>query len=148
MSAAWWSSTNMVTLPLRATDNLRCSACWHVPAVGRSAHHGCFPSSPAESPFQKKKPSPSQINKNNRQLQRKGALVVPASPGTYKHKHLGTNINLWGNTSDTAPVTTFSDNMQHSSVVLSSWVVLFCSQRGGVLPVEDESHVQPRHNSS
>lgn len=41
----------MLTMPLQAVDNLHRL---HEPAMGRSTHHGYFPSSPAESLFQKK----------------------------------------------------------------------------------------------
>lgn len=140
----------MLTLSL---DNLHCPECWHKPAVGRSTHHGLFPLLSCWITEKMKRPSPSQRTnqQNNCQLERKTLSQSSQScPGTFKH--LGMNINPLRKYRGAAPVASHQKHFQttytqHSSVLLSSWVVLFCSHQGAVLPVEDESHVQPQHNS-
>lgn len=54
MGAAWWEALICQHgLCGLWTTSTAPAVCWHEPAVGRSTHYGCFPSSPAESLFGK-----------------------------------------------------------------------------------------------
>lgn len=111
------------------------AVCWHEPAVGRSTHQGCFPSSPAESLFQKNEEAFNKPTNKTTARKKEKALWWPWQPcsGTHTRKQPGPTWILEdkqsNNTGYTTPVTTFSLN----TAVLCCPHELFCFAVSGEL---------------